>query len=403
MLSMRAPVIVVAVAMSLTGCAWIQRSSVSSLPASIEGNQASDRPSLSQTGRFVAFESLASNLVAGDTNGASDVFVRDHESQTTDRVSVASDGSEANGASRNASISDDGRFVAFETDASNLFTGDSNGKSDVVVRDRQLGTTTRVSIDARGTPFADAATAPVISGDGRVVAFNVLTPFMSFCCVTVGPYVRVLAAGTTRRMPAVPGQFNVNGQVSLSDDGRRVVYGQLAPVGMDATFGIVVTDTTTATILASVTSGTLTHQSQGSFDQAISGDGRLVVVTLAAPGLGSGDVSTFDVDHPNLARILGGLFTRPALSDDGSVIALRRLDATGYFVTIPPGTPPRVVSTNTIGIPASSVDGTDLSGDGAFVAFGARDANVAGGDTNGVTDVFTRAVSSSHGPERSRV
>ena len=341
--SMRAPAVTVAVAIatSLTGCAWIQRSSVSSARATLEGNQASDRPSLSQTGRFVAFDSLADNLVVGDTNGASDVFVRDHVRQTTERVSVASDGSQANGASRNASISDDGRFVAFETDASNLVSGDRNGKSDIVVRDRQLGTTTLVSVDALGSPFANAATAPVISGDGRVVAFNVLTPFMSFCCVTVGPYVRVLAAGTTKLMPAAPGQLNLSGQVSLSDDGRRVVYGQLAPVGMDATFAIVVSDTTTATFLAGVTSGNLTHQSQGSFDQAISGDGRVVVVTLAAPGLGSGDVSTFDVDHPNLVRILGGLFTRPALADDGSVIALRRLDASGYFITAPPGTPPR--------------------------------------------------------------
>jgi Tol biopolymer transport system component len=146
--SKRAPAVAIAIAISLTGCAWIQRSSVSSAPATLEGNQASDRPSLSQTGRFVAFDSLAGNLVAGDTNAASDVFVRDHVRQTTERVSVASDGSQANGASRNASISDDGRFVAFETDASNLFTDDGNGKSDIVVRDRQLGTTTLVSINA---------------------------------------------------------------------------------------------------------------------------------------------------------------------------------------------------------------------------------------------------------------
>lgn len=397
-LSIRAPAVVAAVAMSVTGCAWIQRSSVSSAPASIEGNQASDRPSLSQTGRFVAFESLGGNLVAGDTNGASDVFIRDHVRETTERVSVASNGSQGNGASRNPSISDDGRFVAFETDASNLFTDDGNSKSDIVVRDRQLGTTTRVSIDALGQPFANDATAPVISGDGTVVAFNVLTPFMSFCCVTVGPYVRVLAAGTTKLMPTAPGQFNLNGQVSLSDDGRRVVYGQLAPVGDDATFGIVVADTTTATLVTGVTSGTLTHQSQGSFDQAISGDGRTVVVTLAAPGVGSGDVYTFDVDRRNLVRILGGLFIRPALADDGSVIALRALDATGYFVTAPPGTPPRVVSASTLAVPASSVGGTDLSGDGAFVAFGSRDPLLIGGDANGVTDVFTRAVGSSHGP-----
>jgi hypothetical protein len=238
----------------------------------------------------------------------------------------------------------------------------------------------------------------VISGDGRVVAFNVQTPFMTFCCVTVGPYVRVLAAGTTTLMPVVPGQVNLSAQVSLSDDGRRIVYGQLNPIGMDATFAIAVADTTTAQFVATVMSGTLTHQSLGTFDQAISGDGRVVVVTLTTSVPRSGDVYSFDVDRRNLVRILGGLFTRPALADDGSVIALRALDATGYFVTAPPGTPPRVVSASTLAVPAASVDGTDLSGDGAFVAFGSRDPLLMGGDANGVTDVFTRAVGSSHGP-----
>ena len=105
----------------VTSCVWITRSSV---PASsvlgTEGNRESGRPSLSQTGRFVAFDSTATNLVANDTNGVADVFVRDHRENTTERVSVTTDGAQANGASRKASISDDGRFVAFETDATNL-------------------------------------------------------------------------------------------------------------------------------------------------------------------------------------------------------------------------------------------------------------------------------------------
>ena len=98
---------------SLAGCAWIQRSSVSSSPDRVEGILARGQSSLSQTGRFVAFDSLANNLVAGDTNGVADVFVRDHRG-TTERVSIATDETQADGASRNAAISDDGRFVAFE-------------------------------------------------------------------------------------------------------------------------------------------------------------------------------------------------------------------------------------------------------------------------------------------------
>ena len=395
----RSRVVVVAfVAVSLAGCTWIQRSSVSSSPDRVEGNLASGQPSLSQTGRFVAFDSLATNLVAGDTNGVADVFVRDHTRGTTERVSIATDETQADGASRNAAISDDGRFVAFETDATNLFAGDGDGESDILLRDRQLGTTTLVSLDAAGLPILDAAFAPVISGDGNVVAFTVLTSFQAFCCLRDGPYVRTITAGTTKRMPDAPGGFFQSGHVSLSDDGSRIVYGHLAPIGDDAIFGVVVSDTASATVVTGVFSGHLTHQSQGFFDQAISGDGGTVVVTLAAPGVGVGEVHTFDVDQRSLVKILDELYFTPAVSDDGSVIALRRVDGAGYEVTSSSGAAPRVVSADARGTPATSIDGTDLSGNGKFVAFGSADPQLVRRDTNGVPDVFTRAVRSPFGP-----
>ena len=109
-----------------------RRVSVSS--AGAEGNNSSYDPSISADGRFVAFHSDASNLVAGDGNGTSDVFVRDRATGKTRRVSVSSAGAEGNGASYNPSISADGRFVAFESSASNLVAGDGNGTSDIFVR-----------------------------------------------------------------------------------------------------------------------------------------------------------------------------------------------------------------------------------------------------------------------------
>src|SRR5262245_8151452 len=106
------------------------------------------RPSVSADGRFVAFVSVGTNLVPGDTNGSLDVFVRDRQTGTTERVSVSSGGAQANGISYQPSISADGRYVAFVSDAAGLVTGDTNGTWDVFVRDRQLGTTERVSVDS---------------------------------------------------------------------------------------------------------------------------------------------------------------------------------------------------------------------------------------------------------------
>src|SRR5262249_39632669 len=117
-----------------------------------EGNgTAVSFPALSAAGRFVAFNSNASNLVAQDTNGVADVFVYDRQTVLTDRVSVASDGSQANGESSLAGISANGRFVAFSSNASNLVADDTNGTSDVFVHDRQTGLTERVSVAFDGS------------------------------------------------------------------------------------------------------------------------------------------------------------------------------------------------------------------------------------------------------------
>ena len=124
-----------------------QRVSVSS--AGVQGNLRSGiyKPSVSADGRYVAFESAASNLVAGDANGYIDVFVRDRKLHRTYLVSVSSAGVQGNDASFDPSISADGRYVAFESDASNLVAGDTNGYPDVFVRDRKLHRTYLVSVD----------------------------------------------------------------------------------------------------------------------------------------------------------------------------------------------------------------------------------------------------------------
>jgi Tol biopolymer transport system component len=125
----------------------------------------------------VAFLCLASNLVPRDSNGrrnpllGQDVFVHDRQTGQITRISVVADQRQALGPSFDPSISADGRRVAFTSDAANLVLMDSNRVGDVFVRDRQAGTTVRVSVASDGAQANDSSSLPAISGDGAVVAF----------------------------------------------------------------------------------------------------------------------------------------------------------------------------------------------------------------------------------------
>jgi hypothetical protein len=399
---MRRSVVLLLAPVLLAGCTWITRSSVPNKPAlGSEGNAVSTHPSLSQHGGVVAFDSSATNLVAGDNNHASDVFIRDHVANKTKRVSLTGAGAEANGASRDPAISDDGRYVAFETDAPNLIPGDADGTTDIVVRDRVTGTTEEVSIQPNGDPFTLGAIDPAISGNGRFVSFNAYVQFMGFCCALTGPYVRDTTDNTTTLMPQTGGGLAFNGYpASLSDDGTRILYGQFAPLSGgtgDASYGIAVADTASATIVANVAGGTLSHQYQTYFNLGLSGDGHLVGVLFGSTS--GGPLYTYDLNDPGLHEVFPNFAAtrQVALSDDGGVIAFeaRVSGQNGWYVTDPAGSPPTNVSTSAWGAPAASVNTADLSGDGNWVAFATDDPGMVDGDGNGVTDVFTRSAGTS--------
>lgn len=132
-------------------------------------------PTISADGRYVAFESTG-DLVADDTNGQNDIYIHDNATLTTSRVSVSSEGAQGNSWSTKASISSNGRFVVFESDANNLVPGDTNGVTDIFVRDLVANTTKRVSVSSTGGQgdFYSGAGRATISGDGRFVAFTSL-------------------------------------------------------------------------------------------------------------------------------------------------------------------------------------------------------------------------------------
>ncbi len=148
-----------------------RRVSVSS--AGVQGNRASSWASISADGRFVAFNSSATNLVPDDANGVADIYVRNRKAHTTRRVSISSAGEEADHASHFNSISANGRFVAFDSAAHNLVAGGMGfSGNDVFVHDRRTHRTEQVSVSSAGAPADSSSLLPSLSANGRFVAFQ---------------------------------------------------------------------------------------------------------------------------------------------------------------------------------------------------------------------------------------
>jgi Tol biopolymer transport system component len=192
-------------------------------------NSTSNRPSISADGRYVAFQSLATNLVAGDTNGQFDIFVRDRVAGTTTRVSVSSTGAQATGSSTAPKISADGTVVAFQSTAFDLVANDNNGAADAFVRDLTASTTTRVSVRTAGGEADAGSGGPVLSGDGHFVAFtssatNLVSDDTNGA---VDVFVHDRTTGITERVSVSSTGVQANNASSapaISHDGRFVAF-----------------------------------------------------------------------------------------------------------------------------------------------------------------------------------
>jgi Tol biopolymer transport system component len=137
-----------------------------------QSNGLSSAAVVSDNGRWVAFRSEANNLVPGDTNGAADIFVHDFKTGTTQRVSIATDGSQANSGSDSPSMSADGCYIVFESSASNLVRRDTNNFDDIFLHDLKTGKTSRVNVSKSGSQANGNSLSPSISPDGGYVAFT---------------------------------------------------------------------------------------------------------------------------------------------------------------------------------------------------------------------------------------
>lgn len=350
--------------MPLSAFAGTTRVSVG--PGGVQGNDLSEYPTLTTNGRLAAFHSFASNLVGGDTNQTYDVFVRDRQAGTTQRVSVGQGSVQADRASYNAIISATGRFVAFESEATNLVAGDTDGWVDIYVRDRQAGTTQRVTIGVGGAQPNFASASPAISADGRFVAFDSgatnLVPNDTNGQSDV--FVRDRQAGTTQRVSVSGNGAQGNGgsyQPELSADGRFVIFysssSNLVPGDTNGQLDVFVRDRQTNTTQR-VSVGQGNAQASGaSAGQAISPNGRFVAFESNATNLVSGDTNR-----------------------QGDIFVRDRQTGTTQRVNLGPG-----------GVQANGSSAADaISADGRFVAFTSVATNLVAGDTNRQRDMFVR-------------
>ncbi|MEW2048956.1 hypothetical protein [Streptomyces sp. NPDC005476] len=295
-----------------------------------QANNVSRNPSISADGRYVAFESSATNLVAGDTNRYRDVFVHDLQTGETTRVSVGRQGEQSDSESFHPSISADGRFVAFDSPASNLVAGDTNDIHDVFVRDRQSGETTRVSVDSNGRQGDDISQVPSISADGRYVAFSSSARTLSLFPDNNRAddvFVHDRLTGYTDRISVGPDGAEGNSAsrtATVSADGRYVAFESTAsnlvagdtggPTDTDLFLYDRVTRTTTQVNLGP--GGLSDSRTPGQERTTLSADGRYIAFVSGEDKLVTGDTnSTWDVFVRDRVT---ATTTRVSVADDGS-------------------------------------------------------------------------------------
>lgn len=384
-----------------------------------EGNCYSSDPSISADGRYVAFSSCASNLVSGDTNETDDIFVRDVEANTTIRVSLAPNGTQANDVSGSPSISADGRFIAFHSYASNLVSQDTNGTYDVFVYDRQTGAIEPVSVAAgggMGNYYTEGHAS--ISADGRYVVFRSNANDLVVGDTNGIPdiFVRDMEENTTTLVTLALNGTQLYGDSilpSISADGRYVLFSSsasnLVAGDTNGKYDVFVRDwrAGSTTLVSVATNATQGNSDSGGFS-SISGDGRYVAFSSAASNLASDDtnlvVDVFIRDmwmnttmrasfKPDGTQNFWIASDAPSISKDGRFITYMQTPTTGYA-------PPSIVymydtQTNltilvSVNLQGETMHGYDphISSDGKYVTYFSDSIHLVSGDTNGFNDVF---------------
>lgn len=397
------------------------RASVSS--SGTQANGKSDYPSLSADGRHVIFLSEATNLVPGDTNKSQDVFLRDLKKKITVRVSSSTAGEEANGDSYSASISASGRYVTFGSAASNLVSGDTNKKSDVFVKDRKANKMVRASLSSSGQQANGMSTDPALSANGRYVVFESHATNLVEGDTNghADIFVRDLVLNVTARVSLSSSGQEIKAACespSIAADGRHVVFsshsGKFVMNDTNGKEDIFLRDVKLKTTICLSVSSSGIPGDDNSYSPMISADGRYAVFVSEASNLVEGDTNKSpDVFVRDLKKNVtkrvsvsssGGQANAdciaPSISANGRYVAFMSWasnlagqsdDTFHIFVRDNVLEKTFMVSVNSSGAKANDFNQyPSLSGDGRTVAFVSNASNMVVGDANGVTDIFVR-------------
>jgi WD40 repeat protein len=351
----------------------------SRLSTDSSGNEANDRSfdaALSQDGLVVAFDSFASNLVSPDVGGFYDIFVKDRTTGLTEMESVSSTGVQGNADSLLPFISPDGRFVVFSSLAKNLVASDTNGKYDVFLRDRLMGTTERVSIRGAGVQANDDSFALGVSADGNIVYFesNATNLIGSDTNASGDVFIRNRSAAKTTRV-SVDSSGNEGNSFSwfggMATDASAVCFYSAATNLISNDFNskndVYLHDLNTG-ITSRVSADPSGNDANGpSILPRMSSDGRFIVYRSGANNLVANDTNGF-VDAFVFDRASG-------LNDRVSIDSYGNESNNDSFTVPNPG-----------GVAIQTYGG--ISTDGQFVIFDSQASNLVDNDTNGVTDVF---------------
>ncbi|HEX5012194.1 MAG TPA: hypothetical protein VFY71_17540 [Planctomycetota bacterium] len=393
----------------------------------LESGSIFGRQSISRSGRFVEFESRASDLGPEDSNNDWDIYVWDRKKQTKVRASVAANGDPGGASGLNGNLSANGRYVAFQSSDTDLVEGgDAGFDSDIFVRDLKKGVTTRVSVDSAGLEADGQSHNPSISANGRWVVFQSTSALVADDDNDlVDIYLHDRKKGTTSRVSVDSAGAQVVGDsigASVSANGRYVVFESsaqgLVPDDLNGTTDAFLRDTKLGTTVR-LSVNAAGEEGDGASTQAIiSGNGRFVVFSSQATnlveddGIANADVFLRDLKLGTIERVSldatgddpDGDSSAPSITHSGRFIAFES-DADDLLADGEDGNGESdifVIDRKKASIVRASVDpdglevlagpsyGAVVSGNGRFVAFESDAGDLVAGDDNDARDVFLR-------------
>ena len=402
---------------------WAVSNRISTTSTDTQANNNSSSPQLTPDGLFLAFQSSATNLVDGDTKNYADIFVKNLKTGTVIRANTNSAGIQANNSAFYPGITTDGRYVVFQSNATNLVESDTNNASDIFLKDLQTGIIARVSTDSSGTQSNKNSATPQITPDGRYLIFssyatNLVTDDTNGLSDI---YLKDLKSGIVTRVNTTSTGNQVTGGDSLSpqitSDGRYAVFRSdatnLVPADTNKTYDIYIKDIQTGTISRVSTDSSNLQANGESSSPQITPDGRYVIFESAASNLVNADnnkkndIFVKDLQTSSITRVstnsgnaeANDSSFSPQISSDGQQIVFESIasnlvsgdtnkDSDIFLKDLRTNTVTRINLDSANNQADNNSYFPNITADGSVIIFQSSASNLVQDDTNKVTDIF---------------